>query len=214
MHLSDLSWHEPGETAVRNYKKGQEVEAIVLAVDVERERISATFLVPVMVYLLWSPPTEMEWFAAFVIFIVAMITDIVDGVLARRWNLVSPAGAYLDPLADKLMVGTVLIMLIPLGKVSAWLVALLIARESAITGLRGIASQEGFVISASALGKIKTAFQGSALGFMLWPWPSFGLNPAAGGIVLAYIATFFALASAAEYLVQFFRLSAAKVSKA
>jgi CDP-diacylglycerol--glycerol-3-phosphate 3-phosphatidyltransferase len=176
--------------------------------------VARLFLVPVMVYLLWSPPTEMEWFAAFVIFIVAMITDIVDGVLARRWNLVSPAGAYLDPLADKLMVGTVLIMLIPLGKVSAWLVALLIARESAITGLRGIASQEGFVISASALGKIKTAFQGSALGFMLWPWPSFGLNPSAGGIVLAYIATFFALASAAEYLVQFFRLSAAKVSKA
>lgn len=173
--------------------------------------VARLFLVPIMVYLLWSPPTETEWFVAFWIFIGAMITDIVDGSLARRWGLVSPAGAYLDPLADKLMVGTVLIMLIPLGKVPAWLVALFIARESAITGLRGIASQEGFVISASTLGKIKTAFQGSALGFMLWPTKPFGLNPPSGGMILAYIATFFALASAAEYLIQFFRLSAEKV---
>jgi CDP-diacylglycerol--glycerol-3-phosphate 3-phosphatidyltransferase len=146
-----------------------------------------------------------------------MLSDILDGYLARKWNLVSPAGAYLDPLADKLMVATTLIMLIPLGWAPAWLVALIICRESAITGLRGIASQEGMVISASTLGKLKTAYQSTAIGFILWhvdiTWFEGGpvLHTANAGLVLLYLGTLFSLLSAAEYLIQFFRLSAAVV---
>ena len=84
-------------------------------------------------------------FVAFAIFIVAMLTDILDGYLARKWNLVSKMGMFLDPLADKLMVITTLVMLLPLGWVPHWMVALLLCRELAVTGLRGIAIQEGLV---------------------------------------------------------------------
>lgn len=169
-------------------------------------------LIPVVVWLLSDEPEYWEHMAAFVLFVGAMITDIIDGYLARKWNLVTPAGAYLDPLADKLMVTAVLVMLVPLGWLPAWLVVLLLCREIAITGLRGIASQEGLVISASSLGKIKTAFQSTALGFLLFHVEALGIDPQPAGVVLMYIATFFSLASASEYLVQFFRYSA-EVSK-
>jgi CDP-diacylglycerol---glycerol-3-phosphate 3-phosphatidyltransferase len=168
-------------------------------------------LVPVMVWLLWDEPTGHQLTAAFVVFVGAMLTDIVDGWLARRWNMVSPAGAYLDPLADKLMVTTTLVMMVPLGWAPHWLVALLICRELAITGLRGIAAQEGMLISASTLGKLKTAFQSTAMGFILWFGPDYlGTEPQRDGMVLLYIATFFSMASGTEYLVQFFRQGAGK----
>ena len=93
-------------------------------------------LVPVMVWLLWDEPSFKEGVVSCSIFVAAMITDIVDGWLARKWDLVSPVGAYLDPLADKLMTVTVLVMLIPLGRVPAWIVVVLLCRELAITGLR------------------------------------------------------------------------------
>ena len=168
-------------------------------------------LVPVMVWLLWDAPDATELTAGWFVFVGAMITDIIDGWLARKWDLVSPAGAYLDPLADKLMVTTVLVMMIPLGWVPAWLVVLLLCREIAITGLRGIASQEGMVISASTLGKLKTAFQSTALGFILWFGPKYlGTEPRRAGLMLLYIATLFSLFSATEYLVQFFRQGAGR----
>lgn len=163
--------------------------------------------VPIMVALLWTEPDLFRSQVAFWIFIGAMITDIVDGYLARKWDLVSPMGAYLDPMADKLMVTTVLVMLVPLGWVPAWLVALLLCRELAITGLRGIASQEGLVISASSLGKAKTAYQSTALGFILWQHPSFGADPWSAGIVLLYIATAISVVSGLEYFWGFAKVS-------
>ncbi len=163
--------------------------------------------VPIVVVLLWDTPTIVESQLAFWIFIGAMITDIIDGYLARKWNLVTPIGAYLDPMADKLMVTTVLVMLVPLGWVPAWLCALLLSREIAITGLRGIASQEGITISASSLGKAKTAYQSTALGFILWQVPTLGIDPWSAGIVLLYIATAISVISAAEYFAGFARAS-------
>ena len=168
-------------------------------------------LVPVMVVLLWEDPTQEALRLGWIIFVGAMVTDIVDGWLARKWNLTSAAGAYLDPMADKLMVATVLVMMVERGWVPGWLAALLLCREIAITGLRGIASQEGMVISASTLGKFKTSYQGTALGFMLWGWYDFGSEPRRVGLFLLYIATAFSLASALEYLVQFFQQGAAQV---
>jgi CDP-diacylglycerol--glycerol-3-phosphate 3-phosphatidyltransferase len=164
-------------------------------------------MVPVMVWLLWEEPSFKDGIIATAIFAGAMITDIVDGWLARRWDLVSPIGAYLDPLADKLMTVTVLVMLIPHGRAPAWIVVLLLCRELAITGLRGIASQEGLVISASAFGKLKTVYMSTAIGFLLWHHPTFPApyttDTHSTGIALLYIATFCSMYSGAHYFVQF-----------
>jgi CDP-diacylglycerol--glycerol-3-phosphate 3-phosphatidyltransferase len=164
-------------------------------------------MVPVMVWLLWEEPSFEDGIIATAIFAGAMITDIVDGWLARRWDLVSPIGAYLDPLADKLMTVTVLVMLIPHGRAPAWIVVLLLCRELAITGLRGIASQEGLVISASAFGKLKTVYMSTAIGFLLWHHPTFPepytTDAHSTGIALLYIATFCSMYSGAHYFVQF-----------
>ena len=164
-------------------------------------------MVPVMVWLLWEEPSFKDGIIATAIFAGAMITDIIDGWLARRWDLVSPIGAYLDPLADKLMTVTVLVMLIPHGRAPAWVVVLLLCRELAITGLRGIASQEGLVISASAFGKLKTVYMSIAIGFLLWHHPTFPepytTDAHSTGIALLYIATFCSMYSGAHYFVQF-----------
>jgi CDP-diacylglycerol--glycerol-3-phosphate 3-phosphatidyltransferase len=164
-------------------------------------------LVPVMVGLLWVEPKPMENVLCCIIFVGAMITDVIDGWLARKWNLTSPVGAYLDPLADKLMVITVLIMLIPLGRVSAWLVALLLCRELAITALRGIASQEGIVMAAETLGKFKTSYQATAIGMLLWHNRTFGIDVHSAGVVTLWIATLFSVVSAVQYFVDFYKKS-------
>jgi len=156
-------------------------------------------LVPVMVAVLWELPTPKECVVAVVIFVFAMITDIVDGWLARRWDLVSPVGAYLDPLADKLMSTSVLLMLVALGRAPAWVVALLLCREIAITGLRGIASQEGMLLPASSLGKLKTAYLATAIGFLLWHHEFYGMDTHSAGIVLLWIATFCSFVSGLHY---------------
>ncbi len=168
--------------------------------------------VPVMVLLLLDEPGVWAARGACALFVAAMVTDIVDGYLARKWQLVSVAGAFLDPLADKLMVATTLIMLVPLGWLPAWLTALLICRELTITALRTIAVSEGLILSASTLGKFKTAFQATALGFLLWHypttiwwWPEVRVDAHSCGIVLIGFALFFSLASATGYLASFFR---------
>ena len=160
-------------------------------------------LIPVMVWLLKEEPTNTEEIVSVVIFVGAMITDIVDGWLARKWDLVSPVGAYLDPLADKLMTITVLVMLVPLGRVPAWIVALLLCREVAITGLRSIASQEGMVLAASSFGKLKTVYLGTAIGFLLFHTDWLGCDAHSAGMVLLWIATAFSLLSGLHYFREF-----------
>ena len=97
------------------------------------------------------------------IFGAAAVTDFIDGWLARKWGVVTVLGKFLDPLADKLIVMAALIMLIPYGRVPAWAVFTLLAREIIVTGLRSIASSEGIVIDASDLGKYKTIYQMAAI---------------------------------------------------
>ena len=166
--------------------------------------------VPLMVWVLWTPPGIWMARLAMAIFVTAMITDIIDGYLARKWGLVSVIGAFLDPLADKLMVVTTLVMLVAHGWLPAWMVALLICRELTITALRTIAVSEGLVLAASTLGKFKTSFQATALGFLLWHHETvfLGLFPVdvhACGIILMYFALFFSLVSGWSYLHSFFR---------
>lgn len=96
---------------------------------------------------------------AAMFFGLAFITDMLDGFFARRYGSVTVLGKFLDPLADKILVCSTMIMLIPLGRIPVWIVIIIIARELAVTGLRGIAVNEGIVVQASALGKYKTIFQ-------------------------------------------------------
>jgi CDP-diacylglycerol--glycerol-3-phosphate 3-phosphatidyltransferase len=155
-------------------------------------------------------------FAAAIIFSLAAITDWLDGYLARKWQVVTVLGKFLDPLADKLIVMAALIMLIPHGRVPAWAVFLLLAREIIITGLRSIASSEGIVIAASNLGKYKTILQMVAIVALLlhydyyWffgvrnEWLHVSMHRI--GLVYFYFALVLTLWSGADYLAKFFKV--------
>ncbi|MEM5789685.1 MAG: CDP-diacylglycerol--glycerol-3-phosphate 3-phosphatidyltransferase, partial [Syntrophobacteraceae bacterium] len=123
--------------------------------------------IPLLVALLIPPTSELSLNFAFLVYVLASITDCLDGVLARRRNTVTSIGKLLDPLADKLLVSAVLIMLIPHGKVEAWLVWLILGREIVITGLRVIAMGQGLIINASRMGKNKMISQSLAFVFLL-----------------------------------------------
>lgn len=115
-------------------------------------------LIPVFVWLIYDAD-PMSSLLAGVVFTVASVTDVVDGYLARRWNLVTVVGKFMDPLADKLIVMAAFVMLVRLGRVPAWVVIVLLAREFIVSGLRTIAASEGLVIAAGQEGKWKTSLQ-------------------------------------------------------
>lgn len=122
--------------------------------------IFRVILIPFFVFFLLAPYFESYGnYIAVAIFIVASITDFLDGKIARKYNLVTNFGKFMDPLADKLLVCSALICLIQLELIPAWVVIIIIAREFIISGFRLIASDNGVVIAASYWGKFKTAFQ-------------------------------------------------------
>lgn len=139
-------------------------------------------------------------FLATIIFILASMTDWLDGYIARRDNLVTNFGKFADPLADKLLVSGALIMLVGLDRIPAWVVVIIIARELAVTGLRLLLVEEGGTVLAAALpGKIKTATQMLAIIFLLadnfpFAWTSFPL-----GEILLYVSLFFTIYSGFDY---------------
>lgn len=98
-------------------------------------------------------------FIALAIFVIASLTDLLDGKIARKYNLITNFGKFMDPLADKLLVCAALICLIELGEIPAWMVIVIISREFIISGFRLVASDNGVVIAASYWGKFKTTFQ-------------------------------------------------------
>lgn len=113
-----------------------------------------------VVFLLWDGgETALFRYISAAIFIVASLTDMLDGKIARKYNLVTNFGKFMDPLADKLLVCSALICLIQLGQLPAWIVIVIISREFIISGFRLIASDNGRVIAASYWGKFKTTFQ-------------------------------------------------------
>jgi CDP-diacylglycerol--glycerol-3-phosphate 3-phosphatidyltransferase len=149
-------------------------------------------------------------FLAAMIFAAASATDAVDGYLARKFNLTSIIGKFLDPLADKLIVMGTLVMLLYLGRVNAWIVFLILARDTIISGLRTIAMTEGLVIEAREFGKQKTAFQMVGIWALLvhYPhtvWTAEPIDFHRIGTYLIYISLFFSIVSAGDYFRSFFK---------
>jgi CDP-diacylglycerol--glycerol-3-phosphate 3-phosphatidyltransferase len=171
--------------------------------------------IPFFVWLLGSP-TPVRGFWASIVFTAAAITDMLDGYLARKLGVVSVLGKFLDPLADKLIVMAALVWMVPMGRIPAWAVVLLLARELSVTGLRSVAASEGVVISAGQEGKTKTALQMIGIVALLLGYPFHmryaGLDMGVVdmihvGQMLVYLSLLFSFASAAQYV----RLFAAAV---
>lgn len=116
-------------------------------------------LIPFFVVFMLVDITSADKWISLAIFIIASLTDLLDGKIARKYNLVTNFGKFMDPLADKLLVCSALICLVELSKIPAWIVIIIIAREFIISGFRLIASDNGVVIAASYFGKFKTTFQ-------------------------------------------------------
>ena len=168
--------------------------------------------IPVLVLLLFFPHKVTSFLAA-VVFGLASLSDLLDGFLARRQQLVTNFGKFLDPLADKLVVSAALIMLIPLGRAPAWMVVVIVGRELAITGLRSMAVSEGKVISADALGKKKMVFQIVAILGLLLHYQYFGINFHAIGMFFLWLAVALTLWSGFNYFRRFWDVLEENASK-
>ncbi|MEI3610859.1 CDP-diacylglycerol--glycerol-3-phosphate 3-phosphatidyltransferase [Pseudogracilibacillus sp. SO30301A] len=140
--------------------------------------LSRICLIPIFIIILSIPFDWGEWnigattlpishFVAGIIFLIASLTDWLDGYYARKYHLVTNMGKFLDPLADKLLVSAAFILLVEMGLAPAWIVIIIISREFAVTGLRLVAAGEGIVLAASNMGKLKTVSQISAIAFLL-----------------------------------------------
>lgn len=134
-----------------------------------------------------------------IIFIIASITDFIDGYYARKYNLVTNMGKFLDPLADKLLVSAALIILVQLGTAPAWVVILIISREFAVTGLRLILANEGEVVAANQLGKIKMWTQIIAISSLLLGNVIFEMFNIPFDMIMLYVCLFFTLWSGYDY---------------
>lgn len=174
-------------------------------------------IIPVLVYLLTFPDRWSSLLAA-ALFLAASVTDYLDGYLARRNKTVSELGKILDPLADKLMVASALVMLAAIDRpnepsVPAWLVVVVLARETAVTVLRGIALTEGVVMQAETLGKYKFILQAFAVVGLLVHYRYWGFDFYAAGLYFLILSAAIALWSGVNYHVQFFRIRQARLSR-
>ena len=153
-------------------------------------------LIPFFVFFMLTDFVPYSNVIAVAIFIVASLTDTLDGYLARKYELVSNFGKFMDPLADKLLVSAAMICMSELGMLPAWVVIIIISREFIITGFRLIAAEGGLVIAASWWGKIKTVTQMAMIILML-----LGVNKVIGTI-LVVLATIFTVVSGVDYIVK------------
>ncbi|MBF8250871.1 MAG: CDP-diacylglycerol--glycerol-3-phosphate 3-phosphatidyltransferase [Deltaproteobacteria bacterium] len=170
-------------------------------------------LIPVLVFLLLSS-SELLSILSVLVFSIASITDWLDGYLARKMNIVTNLGKFLDPIADKLLIAAALVMLVGLGRVPAWMVVVIIGREIAVTGLRSIASSEGIIIAASDLGKGKMILQISALIGLLLHYQYLGIDFHAVGMMLLWVALALTAWSGFDYFYKFMKVILKEPQKA
>jgi len=178
-------------------------------------------IVPFFVILMFFDSRDAGFWAAG-LFSVAAATDAFDGWLARRWEAETAFGKFLDPLADKLIVMSALVMMIPMGRVPAWAVFMILARDVIVSGIRSMASVEGKVIAASDLGKYKTIFQMVAIVALLlhydyyWffglQWEIFHVSMQNVGLFFFYISLGLTVWSGVEYFLGFSRFFTKKTS--
>ncbi|RPJ97046.1 CDP-diacylglycerol--glycerol-3-phosphate 3-phosphatidyltransferase [Rummeliibacillus sp. TYF005] len=140
-----------------------------------------------------------EHFVGALIFIIASVTDWIDGHYARKYNLVTNLGKFLDPLADKLLVSSAFILLVEMGASPAWVIIIIISREFAVTGLRLICAEQGEVVAANQLGKIKTWTQIIAIASLLMDNIIFAMRGIPFGTIMLYVALFFTVWSGVDY---------------
>ena len=156
-------------------------------------------LIPVCLGLMYVSTPLFDWLA-LVVFLIASFTDFLDGHIARSRNLVTDFGKFVDPVADKLLVLSTMIVLTAQGKMPAWMVVIVLARELSVDGLRLVAMLGGHVIAAGKLGKLKTVSQMIAVSFAMinnWPFGSFPMKE-----ILSYIMTAMTLWSGVDYFVK------------
>ena len=161
-------------------------------------------VVPFLFLLLWSPGPVWSLILA-ALFVLASVTDFLDGFVARRYNMITTMGKFLDPLADKLIVNSAMILMIPIGRIDAWIVVVIIMRDLIIDGIRSIASSEGIYIEASIWGKQKTLAQIFAVTALMIHYPFLGLDAHLVGTVILYVALVLTIYSGLDYFIKFCR---------
>src|SRR5260370_11712231 len=162
---------------------------------------------PFLVWILMYTGPAGSW-AASGVFFVATISDYFDGYLARSYNSVSTLGKFLDPMADKLVVMTALIMLTGMARmphVPAWMVVVLVSRETLVTGLRAVAAAEGLIVGAQELGKYKMALQAIAIHGLLIHYTYLHVDFFAAGMFVLWIAMVVSVWSGVDYYVRVVR---------
>jgi CDP-diacylglycerol--glycerol-3-phosphate 3-phosphatidyltransferase len=166
--------------------------------------LARIFLVPFVVVVLLTRPAQMQTWAIWGVslFLGAALTDLLDGYLARRRKQVTTLGRLLDPIADKLLISSALISLVQLGLAPAWMVAIILGREFAVTGLRSIAVSEGFSIGVSTIGKGKMVLQVAAVVGLILGRAHRGWILQAANILL-WLVVLSALLSMIQYFVEF-----------
>ena len=161
--------------------------------------MARVILIPFFVLFLLVPVAgDYSKYIALVIFIIASLTDLFDGKIARKYNLVTNFGKFMDPLADKLLVCSALICFIELDLLPAWIVLIIIAREFIISGFRLVASDNGVVIAASYWGKFKTTSQMIMIILLIAQIPGFDILEQA----FIYIALILTVVSLVDYLIK------------
>lgn len=168
--------------------------------------IARILLIPVFILVFISPTPERS-LAAAAVFLIAAATDFLDGYLARRRSQVTRLGRLLDPIADKLLVLSGLVLLVQFGRVAAWVAIVIIARELAVTGVRALAASEGVILSAETTGKYKMIAQVVAILLLILDesLAPMGLNPHLAGTAVLYVALVLGLVSGWQVVVNYWR---------
>ncbi len=161
-------------------------------------------VVPFLFFLLMSPGPFWSLVLA-ALFVLASVTDFFDGFIARKYNMITTMGKFLDPLADKLIVNSAMILMIPIGRIDAWIVVIIIMRDLIVDGIRSIASSEGIYIQASILGKQKTLAQIIAVTALMIHYPFLGLDAHFVGTIILYVAFLLTIYSGLDYFIKFYQ---------